>query len=111
MVKTTAMNQPLEEPKQDPHSEAFLHNLMRRQLRLSIACAATFVVVLFGLPLANYFAPEFMARRIFGFTLTWFILGVLFFPFVWVISYFFIKRSIALEETEANSVTADAGER
>ena len=52
------------------------------------------------MPLANYFAPELMARRVFGFTLTWFILGVLFFPFVWIISYVFIKRSIALEEDE-----------
>jgi uncharacterized membrane protein (DUF485 family) len=101
------MNQPLDNPPPDPHSEAFLHNLMRRQLRLSIACAATFMIALFGLPLLNYFFPELMSRRIFGFTLTWFILGVLFFPFVWVISYFFINRSIALEEQEARSVAAD----
>jgi uncharacterized membrane protein (DUF485 family) len=101
------MNPPLAHPPLDPHSEAFLHNLMRRQLRLSIACAATFVIVLFGLPLLNYFFPELMGRRIFGFTITWFILGVLFFPFVWIISYFFIKKSIALEEAEASSLHAD----
>src|SRR3982750_3438073 len=65
----------------DIHSEAFLRTLMRRQLRLSMACAATFVVALLGLPLANYFLPELMAKRIFGFTLTWLILGVLFFPY------------------------------
>ncbi|MFM1768258.1 MAG: hypothetical protein RJA22_787 [Verrucomicrobiota bacterium] len=85
----------------DIHSEAFLHSLMRRQLRLSIACAATFMVALLALPLLNYLAPELMARRVFGFTLTWLILGVLFFPFVWAISYFFIRRSIALEKAEA----------
>jgi uncharacterized membrane protein (DUF485 family) len=101
------MNPPLETAKHDPHSEAFLHNLMRRQLRLSIACAATFMIALLGLPLLNYFFPELMSRRIFGFTLTWFILGVLFFPFVWIISYYFIKRSIALEDEEARSVAAD----
>src|SRR3954447_25710737 len=89
--------------KFDPHSESFLHALMQRQLKLSIGCAATFMIVLLGLPLANYFAPELMATRVFGFTLTWFVLGVLFFPFVWVISLFFIKRSIALEEDEVNS--------
>ena len=33
------------------HSEEFLHGLMKRQLRLSIACAAAFLVVLVGLPL------------------------------------------------------------
>jgi uncharacterized membrane protein (DUF485 family) len=86
------------------HSESFLHALMRRQLRLSIACAAAFLVALLGLPLLNYFAPALMATRVAGFTLSWLILGVLFFPFVWVISYAFIKRSIALEKDEVNSV-------
>lgn len=88
----------------DIHSEAFLQTLMRRQLRLSIVCAATFLIALLGLPLLNYFFPEVMARRVLGFTLTWFILGVLFFPFVWVISYYFIKRSIALEDNEVKEV-------
>lgn len=91
----------------DIHSEAFLHTLMRRQLRLSIACAAAFLVALLGLPLANYFLPDLMAVRVFGFTLTWLILGVLFFPFVWIISWIFIKRSIALEEAEVREVSRD----
>ena len=86
------------------HSEPFLASLMRRQLRLSISCAAMFLVALLGLPLLNYFAPELMSTRVAGFTLTWLIVGVLFFPFVWIISYAFIKRSIALEQDEVNSV-------
>ena len=86
------------------HSESFLHSLMRRQLRLSIACAAAFLVALLGLPLLNYFAPDLMATRVAGFTLSWLILGVLFFPLVWIISYLFIKRSIALEDDEVKSV-------
>jgi uncharacterized membrane protein (DUF485 family) len=85
----------------DMHSEAFLHSLMRRQLKLSIACAGSFLVALLGLPLLNYFFPEAMAARVFGFTLTWFVLGVLFFPFVWAIAWIFIRRSISLEEGEA----------
>lgn len=88
------------------HSESFLRTLMRRQLALSIACAATFLVALIGLPLLNYFQPALMATRVAGFTLTWLILGVLFFPFVWIISWVFIRRSIALEEDEVNSVNA-----
>jgi uncharacterized membrane protein (DUF485 family) len=90
------------------HSEEFLRTLMRRQLRLSVACAATFVVALVALPLLNYYAPELMAKRVAGFTLTWLVLGVLFFPFVWAISYFFIKRSIALENDEVKSVKPEA---
>ena len=86
------------------HSEPFLRSLMRRQLRLYISCAATFLVALLGMPLLNYLAPELMATRVAGFTLSWLILGVLFFPFVWIISYAFIRRSIALEQDEVNSV-------
>jgi uncharacterized membrane protein (DUF485 family) len=94
---------PMESPNRpgpDIHSEVFLRRLMRDQLRLSIFCAGTFLLALFGLPLLNYFFPELMATRVFGFTLTWFVLGVLFFPLVWVIAYLFIQRSIALEEAE-----------
>lgn len=77
---------------------------MRRQLSLSISCAASFLVALLGLPLMNYFAPEFMARRVGGFTLSWLLVAVLFFPLVWTISFYFIRRSIALEEEEGARV-------
>ena len=90
--------------KPDLHSDEFLRRLMRRQLRLSIACAATFLVALLGLPLVNYFFPELMAQRVFGFTLTWFLLGVMFFPLVWGIAWVFIRKSMALEEAETGEV-------
>lgn len=92
----------------DIHGEAFLRRLMRRQLRLSIACAISFLIALLGLPLLNFFAPDLMATRVAGFTLTWLILGVLFFPFVWIIAFVFIRRSIAFEEQEARRVQAAA---
>ena len=94
----------------DIHSESFLRSLMARQLKLSIACALMFLIALFGLPLLNYFFSEFMATRVFGFTLTWFVLGVLFFPFVWAISYVFIRRSIALERSEVDEVQRNVSE-
>jgi uncharacterized membrane protein (DUF485 family) len=82
------------------HSETFLRSLMRRQLGLSISCAIAFLVALVGVPLLNYYAPALMATRVAGFTLSWLVLGVLFFPFVWIISWIFIRRSIALEDDE-----------
>ncbi len=99
-------------PKQDDfiHSEEFLHGLMKRQLKLSITCATAFLVLLFGLPLLNYLAPAFMAQRVGGFTLTWLILGVLFFPYVWIIARLFITRSIALESDEVR-VAAEGNKR
>ena len=81
---------------------------MRRQLRLSILCAVLFLAALLALPLLNFFAPELMATRVAGFTLTWLVLGVLFFPFTWIIAYYFIKRSIALEEEESSRVQSAA---
>jgi len=97
--------------KFDMHSEEFLHALMRKQLKLSIACALSFLVVLLGLPLANYFAPDLMATRVFGFTLTWFLLGIGFFPAVWIISFVFIRKSIALEDQEVAEVAKAEGEK
>ena len=105
------MQPPNSEKKFDMHSEEFLHSLMRKQLKLSIACALSFLLVVLGLPLANYFAPELMATRIFGFTLTWFMLGIGFFPAVWCISFYFIKRSIALEQEEVAEVKRGEGEK
>lgn len=73
---------------------------MKRQLKLSVSCAAAFAILLFGLPLMNFFLPDFMGQRVGGFTLTWLILGVLFFPYVWIIARIFITRSMALEVAE-----------
>ncbi len=103
------MTSPEPKPTDYIHSESFLHTLMRRQLRLSVACAAAFLIALLGMPLLNYFFPEAMAVRVGGFTLTWLLLGVLFFPFVWIISFLFIRRSIALEDAEVAEAKAESG--
>jgi uncharacterized membrane protein (DUF485 family) len=95
--------------KLDVHSEQFLNSLIRKQLRLSVVCASAFLLVLLALPLANYFLPELMALRVFGFTLSWLILGIGFFPAVWLIAWIFIRRSIALEEAEVAEVRSATG--
>ncbi len=92
------------------HSESFLRSLMRRQLKLSITCALSFLIALLGLPLLNYFMPGAMSGRVAGFTLSWLILGILFFPLVWGIAWVFIRRSIALEELEVDEVNARKGQ-
>ena len=101
------MKRPVNLPDNDDrdlHSEAFLQRLMRRQWRLSMSCAAAFLIALLGLPLLNYFAPELMARRVAGFTLSWLALGILFFPLVWAIAFYFVHRSMAMEREEAARV-------
>lgn len=104
------MQQPDDTGGDRVHSDAFLRSLMRRQLRLSVTCAVAFLGMLLGLPLANYFAPEFMGRRFGGgFTLTWFLLGIGCFPAVWLIAWYFIRRSIAMEEEEVAEVRGPEG--
>ncbi len=70
---------------------------MRRQMSLSLKIAAIFLVMLFGLPLVNYFLPEVANMPMFGFTATWFFLAVLFYPITWILSWWFIRRSNEIE--------------
>ena len=76
----------------DQHKASELsRRMMKKQLRLSLSVAAVFIVILVGLPLVNLFLPELSKTRVGGFTLTWLILGILFFPLTWVLSSWFVK--------------------
>lgn len=77
---------------------ALTKKMMGRQLRLSLRVAVVFVLILVGLPLINLFFPELAKTNIGGFTLTWLILGVLFYPLTWVLSFWFVRDSERLEE-------------
>lgn len=72
--------------------------MMARQIRLSLRIAAVFILVLIGLPLLNLFAPQLAATNIGGFTLTWLVLGVLFYPLTWLLSQWYVKDSERIEE-------------
>lgn len=71
--------------------------MMRRQAGLSLQIAAVFVAALIALPLINLFAPDLAATPIAGFTLTWLLLAVLFYPFTIVLSALFVRGSDAIE--------------
>lgn len=70
---------------------------MRKQLALSIRVGLVFFVLIFGLPLFNWLAPQAANGRIGGFTFTWLFLGVLFYPLTWLLSGYFIRESDRLE--------------
>ena len=65
--------------------------MMKKQLKLSLSVAAIFITILVGLPLINLYLPELAKTQVAGFTLTWLILGVLFFPLTWILSSWFVK--------------------
>lgn len=73
------------------------HAVMRRQAALSLRVAAVFVLLVFGLPLVNYYLPDLANTPVFGFTASWLFLGVLFFPITWLLSAYFIRQSDRIE--------------
>lgn len=73
------------------------HHVMKRQAALSIRVAAVFLLILFGLPLINLYAPSIASVGVFGFTATWLFLAVLFYPLTWALSWFFIRESDRIE--------------
>ena len=77
---------------------ALLGRVMRRQVRLSLGVASVFLGIVLLLPVFNLYYPELAAQTIGGFTLTWLILGVLFYPITWGLSAIFIRKSNALED-------------
>ncbi|RYG48083.1 DUF485 domain-containing protein [bacterium] len=74
-----------------------LRRIMRRQAALSLKIAAVFVLILVGLPLLNLYAPAYMATSIGGFSLTWLLLAVLFYPVTWILSLWFVNDSDKIE--------------
>jgi hypothetical protein len=71
--------------------------LMRRQAALSLRVAAVFVVLVLGVPLANYLSPELANSPVLGFTASWLFLGVLIYPITVVLSFYFVAASNRIE--------------
>jgi uncharacterized membrane protein (DUF485 family) len=84
---------------------ALLRRIMRRQAALSLRVSAIFVLLLLALPLANLYLPSLMGADVAGFTLTWLVLGVLFYPITWALSGYFVKESERVE----SSIARDEG--
>jgi uncharacterized membrane protein (DUF485 family) len=83
----------------DSHeASALTKKMMGRQLRLSLRVAVVFVLILVGLPLINLYLPDLATTNIAGFTLSWLVLGVLFYPLTWVLSFWFVRDSERLED-------------
>ncbi len=77
--------------------EKLLQVVMHRQARLSLQVASLFLIPLFGLPLLNQYLPDVMNRQVLGFSVTWLILGVCFFPLTWLLSAYFVRKSDSIE--------------
>ena len=87
------------------HQKHLAQAIMKRQMALSVRIAVIFLAILLGLPLVNYYMPSLANAPIFGFTLTWLFLGILFYPVTWILSWWFIRQSNHIEADIARSLS------
>ena len=71
--------------------------LMRRQGALSLRVAGLFVLIVFGVPVVNHLYPALSSTPVLGFTASWLVLGVLFYPITWLLSAYFVRQSDRIE--------------
>jgi hypothetical protein len=77
--------------------EALVRGLMRTQLSLALRLAAVVAVGLGGLPLLFAVAPSLANVRPFGLALPWLLLGVLAYPFLFIVGAAYVSLA---ERTE-----------
>ena len=92
----------------DTEIRALTTRVMKRQAGLSIRVAMVFLVIVLLLPLLNWQMPDLAHTSILGFSLTWLILGVLFYPITWILSGYFVKASNTIETQIAQEEEANA---
>ncbi len=97
----------MNEPNAAVDQDALLRRVMQKQAALSIRIACIFIVLLIALPLINLYASDLAATNVAGFTLTWLILGVLFYPLTWILSGYFVKQSDAIEKDLLSEAKAE----
>jgi len=98
LVKPAIMSNHVDQVRNADRDRALLGRVMRRQVRLSLGVASVFLGIVLLLPIFNLYFPALAAQKVGGFTLTWLILGVLFYPITWGLSALFIRKSNALED-------------
>lgn len=72
--------------------EYLLGVVMKRQANLSLAVSVVFLILIFGLPILNWKMPEVVNTLApGGFTWTWLLLAILFYPITILLSGYFIE--------------------
>jgi hypothetical protein len=76
----------------------FLGALMRRQLRLSLAVTATFLVGLGIQPALPLIWPGYGDATVFGLPLPWLVLGVLSYPLLVILGLLYVHRAEGIDD-------------
>ena len=77
--------------EQTPVGEALVRGLVRAQLALALRLSLVVVTGLGALPLLFAVAPAVGEVKVFGVNLPWLLLGVLSFPFLFVVGWAYVR--------------------
>ncbi|MEV6493690.1 DUF485 domain-containing protein [Actinoplanes sp. NPDC051633] len=77
--------------EQTPVGEALVRGLVRAQLALAVRLSLVVATGLGGLPLLFAVAPDIGRMRVFGVHLPWLLLGVLSFPFLFIVGWAYVR--------------------
>lgn len=85
----TVLHRVTEVQEQTSVGELVMRNLIKRQLRAALLLAGLVVALLGSLPIAAHFSPTFARLTVVGVRLTWLLLGVLPFPLLFGVGYWY----------------------
>ena len=84
--------------EQTTYGAVFLNDLIRRQRALSLSVAIVFLVIIFSFPLLTFFLRSLTAFEILGFEVSWLALGILIYPLIWALAFYFVSTAEKYEE-------------
>lgn len=84
--------------EQTNYGAVFLDDLIKRQRALSLSVAITFLIIIFSIPLLNFFLRSLTAFQIFGFEISWLFLGILVYPMIWGLAFYFVSTADKYED-------------
>lgn len=90
--------------RQTSVGEVLVRNLLRAQFRIAIGLAALTLAPLVALPVAFYLSPAFAAVTVFGVRLPWLLIGVLPFPLLFGVGYWYNRLAERHEKDFVNMV-------
>ncbi|SJZ32266.1 DUF485 domain-containing protein [Selenihalanaerobacter shriftii] len=86
--------------KDDLEERPKVDKLIKKQWNLSFSLSFIVLFISFMIPVLNKYAPSFMATKVLGFNLYYFVTAFAIYPFVWAITIYYTKKSIRMEKEE-----------
>ncbi|MGY2083323.1 hypothetical protein [Blastococcus sp. SYSU DS0539] len=73
--------------------EVYMSSLLRSQLRLALLALTTLVVVVGGIPLLFWLAPDLSTVEVLAVPLPWFLLAFAVYPFLFAIGWLYVRAA------------------